>query len=119
MSIVTTSDFVYPYFLDTSGDNTLLQSIIDYVESEYLPLVLIEDLSEKKAMILGFVYAFYCSEQLRMNTSIGNVNINTDNATKDGHISNAYAIYNTSVILFNEYVIDKANTLRMYNEFGL
>ncbi len=119
MSILTTSDFVYPYFLDTSGDNKLLQSIIDYVESEYLPLVLIEDLSEKKSMLLGFVYAFYCSEQLRMNTSIGNININTDNATKDGSISNVYAIYNTSVILFNEHVIDTSNKLRMYNEFGL
>jgi hypothetical protein len=116
---ITTSDFVYPYFIDTSDDNavTFLTQIITWVEEK---LSHIEgDADVVKTMIVGFVYALYTSEQLRTNTSIGNVNLNAANGVKESNLQRSIQIYNDSVEIYNKLRSDEDEEYSYVNEFGL
>ncbi len=119
--MITTTDFVYPFFIDTSnaGVRNYLTSIIDFVEGKYLHLVECEDEMLLKDMLKGFVYALYASEQLRINTPIGGINFDSDNGSKDLEISKAFNLYNNSVEIFNTYVIDTENEISYINQLGI
>ena len=109
--------FIYPIALDTSDTDVTvpyLNGMITAIENELLPLVTYDEneadqLADIKNMIGYFTFAEYCKEQLKLNTSTGTVNLQTDGSIKLDNLSFAYARYNDAINIFNTYVTDSAN----------
>lgn len=119
-ALVAYEDFVYPYNLDTDNENVqvIIDEICVYVEDWCTNLIstdITDDL--KKEMIKSFSYALYCSESLRINTEIGNIDIAIEGATKG--YEKSYSMYNKGVDIFNTYVVDCLNEMRYVNRYGI
>ena len=119
--------FVYPLQLSTA-DSTVqlfLGKIIDFVEDKYLPLITYDsevtgEVDEIKKMIGYFSYAYYIHEQLRVNTELGNFNLQSDGSVKVIDTSYALERYNDALDIFNEYVTDAGDIIETYlNVMGI
>jgi len=127
MSLIDKDFFVYPIYLATSetADVVLLDRIIVVNEAKYLALITYDsgttsELADVKNMIGYFTYSNYIEEQIRLNTSIGTMNLKTDSSVKVSNIDNAYERYNDAVDLFNTYVTDSADEITDYkNSLGI
>lgn len=113
MALINETFFTYPIYLAMNDDTDvlLINQIISAKESAYLSLITYdaedEDvLADIKNMIGYFSFSSYIEEQLRLNTGVGTMNLQTDSSVKVSNLDNAYERYNNAVDLFNTYVTD-------------
>jgi hypothetical protein len=125
-NIITTSDFKGLFHLSTSSASvvTFLTDIITQVEASVLPkltydLNVEEEETDIKAMLVYFVYALYQGKQTKVNTQIGNVQLNSANAEINLLNEEAFAYYNSGVDIFNEYVTDTEDEMSYGNRYGI
>lgn len=126
-NLIDETFFTYPIYLalNEDVDILLINQIITVKESEYLGLITYDaldedELSDIENMIGYFSYSSYIEEQLRLNTSIGTMNLQTDSSVKVSNLDNAYERYNDAVDIFNTYVTDSDNEIDSYkNSLGI
>lgn len=127
MALIDYTYFEYPIQLSTSDDTVqlFLGKIIDFVEAKYLPLVTYDEqetieVDAIKKMIGYFSYAYYIHEQLRVNTELGNFNLQSDGSVKVLDTSYALERYNDAIDIFNGYVTDASDIIETYlNIYGI
>ena len=122
MNLITKSDFIGFFHIDTSRGSTHLDNCITQIQDRFMKTIVYNtaipsELADIKKMLVGFTYYYYVQDIDSITSPIGNTSMTPENSEKKMDFSKLVRAYNQGVEVFNSYT--SGNAMMYINTFGI